>query len=94
MINSVFGIASMTFSLIFLEWLLKNQPVIQGEPFMSIVIGGVLCGTGLGIVFSANGSTGGTNIIGAIVNKYKNVSIGRTLFFCDIFVIGSFSECR
>jgi Uncharacterized conserved protein len=88
-INSVFGIASMTFSLMFFEWLLKNQPVIQGEPFMSIVIGGVLCGTGLGIVFSANGSTGGTDIIGAIVNKYKNVSIGRTLFFCDIFVIGS-----
>ena len=89
MINSVFGIASMTFSLMFFEWLLKNQPVIQGEPFMSIVIGGLLCGTGLGIVFSANGSTGGTDIIGAIVNKYRNVSIGRTLFFCDIFVIGS-----
>ena len=89
MINSIFGIASLTFSLMFFEWLLKNQPIIQGEPFMSIVIGGVLCGVGLGIVFSANGSTGGTDIVGAIVNKYRNVSIGRTLFFCDIFIIGS-----
>ena len=89
MINSVFGIASLTFSLMFFEWLLKNQPIIQGEPFMSIVIGGVLCGVGLGIVFSANGSTGGTDIVGAIINKYRNVSIGRALFFCDIFVIGS-----
>ena len=89
MINSVFGIASLTFSLVFFEWLLNNQPVIQGEPFMSIVIGGVLCGAGLAIVFSANGSTGGTDIIGAIVNKYRNVSIGRTLFFCDFFIIGS-----
>jgi len=89
MINSVFGIASLTFSLMFFEWLLKNQPIIQGEPFMSIVIGGILCGTGLGIVFSANGSTGGTDIIGAVINKYRNVSIGRALFFCDIFVIGS-----
>ena len=88
-INSIFGIASMTFSLLFFEWLLKNQPIIQGEPFMSIVIGGMLCGAGLGIVFAANSSTGGTDIIGAIVNKYKNVSIGRTLFFCDIFVISS-----
>jgi uncharacterized membrane-anchored protein YitT (DUF2179 family) len=88
-INSIFGIASLTFSLMFFEWLLGNQPIIQGEPFMSIVIGGMLCGAGLGIVFSANGSTGGTDIIGAIVNKYRNVSIGRTLFFCDIFVIGS-----
>jgi uncharacterized membrane-anchored protein YitT (DUF2179 family) len=89
MINSVFGIASLTFSLMFFEWLLKNQPIIQGEPFMSIVIGAMLCGAGLAIVFSANGSTGGTDIVGAIVNKYRNVSIGRTLFFCDIFVIGS-----
>ena len=89
MINSVFGIASLTFSLMFFEWLLKNQPIIQGEPFMSIVIGGILCGVGLGIVFSANGSTGGTDIVGAIINKYRNVSIGRALFFCDIFVIGS-----
>ena len=56
---------------------------------MSIIIGGFLCGTGLGLVFSANGSTGGTDIIGAIVNKYKNISIGRALLFCDFFIIGS-----
>lgn len=89
MLNSIFGIVSLTFSLIFFEWLLGNQPVIEGEPFMSIVIGGALCGTGLGIIFSANGSTGGTDIVGAIVNKHKNVSIGRTLLFCDFFIIGS-----
>ena len=44
---------------------------------------------GLGLVFSANGSTGGTDIIGAIVNKYKNISIGRALLFCDFFIISS-----
>jgi uncharacterized membrane-anchored protein YitT (DUF2179 family) len=89
MLNSIFGIISLTCSLLFFEWLLGNQPVINDEPFMSIVIGGVLCGTGLGIVFSANGSTGGTDIIGAIINKYKDISIGRTLLFCDFFIIGS-----
>ena len=89
MLNSIFGIVSLTFSLIFFEWILGNQPIIKNEPFMSIVIGGILCGTGLGIVFAANGSTGGTDIIGAVVNKYRNVSIGRTLLFCDFFIIGS-----
>ena len=89
MLNSIFGIVSLTLSLMFFEWLLGNQPIIQDEPFMSIVIGGILCGTGLGIIFSSNGSTGGTDIIGAIINKYRNVSIGRALFFCDIFIIGS-----
>ena len=89
MLNSIFGIISLTFSLLFFEWLLGNQPIIKGEPFMSIVIGGVLCGAGLGITFSSNGSTGGTDIIGAIINKYRDISIGRTLLFCDFFIIGS-----
>lgn len=86
-INSLFGITSLTFTLLFFEWLLKGKSLVDGEPFMSILIGAVLCGTGLGIIFSANGSTGGTDIIGAIVNKYKNISIGRTLLYCDLVII-------
>ena len=86
-INSLFGIVSLTLTLMFFEWLFKGRALIDGEPFMSILIGGVLCGTGLGIIFSANGSTGGTDIIGAAVNKYKNISIGRTLLYCDFIII-------
>ncbi|MDR1601890.1 MAG: YitT family protein [Tannerella sp.] len=89
MLNTIFGVVSLTFSLMFFEWLLGGRPVIEGEPFMSILIGGALCGTGLGIIFSSNGSTGGTDIIGAIVHKYRHISIGRTLLFCDFFIIGS-----
>ncbi len=86
-INSLFGIISLTFTLMFFEWLLKGKALVSGEPFMAIVIGAVLCGTGLGIIFSANGSTGGTDIIGAIISKYKNVSIGRALLYCDLVII-------
>jgi uncharacterized membrane-anchored protein YitT (DUF2179 family) len=87
--NSIFGVISLTFSLMFYEWLLGGRPIIQDEPFMSILIGGAICGLGLGIIFSSNGSTGGTDIIGAIVNKYRNISIGRALLLCDFFIIGS-----
>lgn len=89
MLNTLFGVIALTCSLMFFEWLLEGRPVIEGEPFMSILIGGALCGTGLGIIFSSNGSTGGTDIIGAIINKYRHISIGRTLLFCDFFIIGS-----
>ncbi|MDR0845718.1 MAG: YitT family protein, partial [Tannerella sp.] len=50
---------------------------------------GLICGAGLGIIFSSNGSTGGTDIVGAIVNKYRNISIGRALLLCDFVIIGS-----
>lgn len=89
MINTIFGVISVTLSLMLFEWLLAGRTILKDEPFMSILIGGVLCGTGVGIIFSANGSTGGTDIVGAIINKYRNISIGRTLLFCDFIVIGS-----
>ena len=76
-------------SLSLFEWLLKGQPILHDQPFMAIIIGAFMCGAGLGLVFSANGSTGGTDIIGAVINKYKNISIGRILLFCDFFIISS-----
>ena len=48
-----------------------------------------MCGLGLGVVFNNNGSTGGTDIIAAIVNKYKDVTLGRMIMFCDIIIISS-----
>lgn len=61
----------------------------KGDTFMAAVIGGILCGVGLGIVFTANGSTGGTDIIAAMVNKYRNVSFGKMLLYIDIIIISS-----
>ena len=52
-------------------------------------MGAILCGIGVGICFAANGSTGGTDIIAAIVNKYRDISFGRVIMFTDILIIGS-----
>lgn len=54
---------------------------------MSAIIGGILCGSGIGLVFVSNGSTGGTDIIAAIVNKYKNISFGQNDGCTSIFLI-------
>ena len=56
---------------------------------MSCVLGGVICGLGLGLVFNFKGSTGGTDIIALIINKYRNISIGKGLLICDLLIIGS-----
>lgn len=62
---------------------LFTEPLITGNPMMSILIGGTFCGMGLGIVFVHNGSTGGTDIVAAMVSKRTNVSVGRTMIYCD-----------
>ena len=56
---------------------------------MSLVIGCIMTGTALAIVFLNNGSTGGTDIIAASVNKFRNISLGTVLMFVDLIVIGS-----
>lgn len=64
-------------------------PLVEGQPFMNIILGALLCGMGLGMVFTHNGSTGGTDIVAAMVTKRSNVSIGRTMLYCDICIISS-----
>lgn len=61
----------------------------QQQGFMSLIIGCMFTGTSLAIVFLHNGSTGGTDIIAASVNKYYNFSIGQVLIMVDFFIIGS-----
>ena len=56
---------------------------------MACMIGAVMCGAGLGIVFNCNGSTGGTDIIAAIIHKYKDVTLGRMVMLCDVIIISS-----
>lgn len=61
----------------------------EGNDFMSLVIGCMLTGTSLAVVFLNNGSTGGTDIIAAVVNKYHNISLGRVILLIDVCIIGS-----
>ena len=61
----------------------------EGNDFMSLVIGCMLTGTALAIVFLNNGSTGGTDIVAAVINKYHNISLGKALIIIDICIIGS-----
>ena len=47
--------------------------LLRDQPFMASIIGAVFCGSGVGLGLGSNGSTGGTDIIAAIVNKYRDV---------------------
>ncbi len=54
---------------------------------MSAIIGGILSGAGIGICMAQGGSTGGTDIIALIVNKYRNVSPGKMILAMDVVII-------
>ena len=65
-----------------------KEPLIN-DTFLSAVLGAMLGGMGIGLVFTRGGSTGGTDIIAMIINKYRNVSPGRVIMYCDVIIIAS-----
>lgn len=95
MVKTIYAIGVLSLLLAAAQWVI-TQPNGQmykilgdGQQFMSLVIGCMFTGTSLAIVFLHNGSTGGTDIIAACVNKYRNISLGRVLIFVDFLIIGS-----
>ena len=90
-IRTVIGVTILSSLVGVLQPLFEQYPVITpGEDkFMHVLIGGALGGAGLGIVFSHNGSTGGTDTIVALLNKYTRMSFGRAMQTCDICIICS-----
>ena len=86
-IKTIYGVVLSAVMLTVLQPLIPTA-VVQ-EKFMSAIIGGMLCGTGLGIIFTRGGSTGGTDIVAMVVTKYRNISPGRVILFCDVFIIRS-----
>lgn len=71
------------------EYLINSGISLDIDPFASAMLGGACCGGGIGIAFANNGSLGGTDIIAAIVNKYRDISLGRVGMYLDIIIISS-----
>ncbi|MFV0420446.1 MAG: YitT family protein [Dysgonomonas sp.] len=86
MVKTIFGVFVLT-GLLTLCQTYITEPIVENEPLLSGVIGAMFCGTGIGLVFSSNGSTGGTDIVVAIINKYKNIAFGRGMLLCDFVII-------
>jgi len=64
-----------------------NTLALENGKLMSTIMGGIMAGVGIGMTMSQGGSTGGTDIIALIVNKYRNVSPGRIILWIDVVII-------
>ena len=89
--RTIIGVGIMSLFISILQPFFAANPIMTpGEDkFMHVLIGALLGGGGLGIVFSHNGSTGGTDILTMLLNKYFRVSFGRAMQFVDCTIISS-----
>ncbi|PCH70374.1 MAG: membrane protein [Bacteroidales bacterium] len=86
-IKTMFGIIVGSVLLYFQQkWI--TAPLVD-DKFMASIIGGILAGIGVGVTLTQGGSTGGTDIVAMMINKYRNIGPGRIILYIDIFIIAS-----
>lgn len=88
-IKTMYAVFVLTILLQFVTPMMSKTHILSTQPFMASLIGAVFTGSGIGIGLASNGSTGGTDIIAAIVHKYRDISLGKVILIVDILIITS-----
>lgn len=86
-IKTVVGFVSLAVFTDVLEGFWGNQPLVENQPFLSAVYGGLLIGIGLGLVFRSRATSGGSDIIAMIVEKYTRMPLGQLMVIVDSIIV-------
>ena len=90
--KTIYASFALSFAIEIMEKVL-NSSAITTNLLIAVVAGTLIIGSGLAIVFTINASTGGTDILAKILNKYTTFNIGISLLIVDLFVaiVGGFT---
>ena len=90
-IRTIVGVTLLSLTIGVMQPIFEAHPIITAgeDKFMHVLIAGLLGGAGLGLAFVHNGSTGGTDIVVALISKFSRMSLGRALQLTDICIISS-----
>ena len=89
-IKTVLGFMLTAFFVDGITYLYGFEPLIEGDALLSSIFGGVVVGFGLGLIFKAKATSGGSDIVAMIIGKYTKLPIGQLMIMVDsaIVVVG------
>jgi uncharacterized membrane-anchored protein YitT (DUF2179 family) len=87
-LRSLLGMVISSLLIDFFYEVLKLKSATDNA-ILAAIYGGFMLGVGLGLVFRGRASTGGSDIVGQILNKYTGISIGISIMLVDFFVISA-----
>ncbi|MEG2246203.1 MAG: YitT family protein [Romboutsia sp.] len=85
-LKTIYASFMMSFVMDFMEKVLYSY-ALTTNMILAVLFGTLIIATGLAIVFAVNASTGGTDILAKILNKYSKFNIGKSLLVVDLFVV-------
>ena len=86
-VRTVFGMTLLSLLIGLMEGYFTSHPPIVSSTPMSVVLGAVVLGFGVGVYYSHHGTTGGTDIVAAIMEKTTNLSMGRVMMITDVTIV-------
>ncbi|MBA4543534.1 MULTISPECIES: YitT family protein [unclassified Thermoactinomyces] len=84
-ISTLIGVVAMSVG----TNLLHPVPGLTKDPLLAAVFGGIILGAGVGMVIRYGGSLDGTEILAILFNKRIPLSVGQTVMFFNLFILGS-----
>ncbi|MBU5591508.1 YitT family protein [Clostridium sp. MSJ-4] len=85
-IKTIYSSLGVSFMILILEKIIPIQKSITGELFLELIFGIIISGGGMAIVFNENASTGGTDIIAKILNKFFHINLGKAVLLADLSI--------
>lgn len=86
-VKTVVGFVLLSGWISLLEFTWGYEPLVEGDPLLSAIFGGLLIGFGLGLIFKSKASSGGSDIIAMILNKYTKIPIGQLMIAVDAAIV-------
>lgn len=82
--KTIYASLGISLMVLILEKTVVLNSSITGELFLELIFGIMISGAGMGIVFNQNASTGGTDIIAKILNKFFHIELGKGVLLSDL----------
>ncbi|MCB8995241.1 MAG: YitT family protein [Bacteroidales bacterium] len=86
-VKTVMGFILLSIFIDLQTYFWGDRPLVENDPLLSTIFGGVLVGFGLGLVFKSKATSGGSDIIAMIIAKYTRQSLGQLLIYVDSVIV-------
>ena len=86
-LRTIFGATILSLLIGSMETYFTSRPPLVSDMTMSVLMGSVFLGIGIGVYYSHHGTAGGTDIVAAVMEKVSSISVGRTMMIVDMTIV-------
>ena len=88
-VKTIYAVVLFTIITSILQYYVGDLHLLADQKFMALIVGSAFLGVSVGLGLSAGGSTGGSDVVAAMIHKYRDVSLGHIILLCDVIIITS-----